>query len=204
MLTRRHQDQTHVPVDDRSLDRAVAAPVIDRTGQSHRGPWPPPIADGRYLLVANRAMADQQLSRLVVDSCRRQPAAVHVVVSRLRRPVLIADPTVGPPVRGRGEQEIAVDDESFRVAEARLASFLRALSGLGCALSGEIVAHGPFKGARRVLEAGNFDEVLVLTEAVADRRLRRDTVERLRRSSAVPVTPILVRPVLNLDEQRRG
>jgi hypothetical protein len=199
MLTRRYQDQTTRRLPNRLAELAAVDPLAQARSVTMKDSGLPPVTDGRFLLVANRAMPDCELGRVIVDTCRRHPAAIHVLVSRLRRPVLVADPAVGTASIGGADQQIAVDDVSFRVAEARLDAFMRALSGLGCALSGEIVAHGPLKGARRVLEAGRFDEVLVLTEAVADRRRRRDTVERLRRSSTVPVTPIVVRPVVDLD-----
>lgn len=198
MLTRRYQDQTSRPEYFGRAGAAIAVPVTTARKPIDPERERPSVTDGRYLLVANRAMPDRLLGQVIVDRCARRPVAIHVLVSRLRRPVLVPDPALRSP-SSTGEQQIAVDDESYRVAEARLDSFIRALGDIGCELSGEIVAHGPLKGARRVIEAGRFDEVLVLTEADADRRRRRQTVERLRRSSSIPVTPILVRPQLDLD-----
>ena len=177
-----------------------------RTGQ------PPGATGGRCLLVANRAMPCQGLGQLLIERCHSRPAEVHVLVSRLRNPVLVPDPVFVPSPIRQLDQQISVDDASFRVAEARLDSFVRALSGLGLGLTGEIVADSPHRGARRALRSEAFDEVVVISDGpdAADlpdgpprsgrsrRRTRRDLAERLRRSSEVPVTSLVLHPVLDL------
>lgn len=143
----------------------------------------------RYLLVANECPPTPGLCRLMAERCQEGPCEMHVLVSRFRRTVLVSDPALG--AGGDGGASIKVDDQLWDVAEARLDSFMRALSDLGQPLTGEILAGNTLRKIRGLLRIERFDEVFVLSTARPVRWRGRDLASRIQRSAGVPVTTVM-------------
>lgn len=141
----------------------------------------------RYLLVANECPPTPGLCRLMAERCQSGPCEMHVIVSRFRRTVLVSDPALGS---GDDDASITVDDQQWDVAEARLDSFMRALSDLGQPLSGEILAGNTWRKLRGLLRIERFDEVFVLGSNRSGRWPGRDLASRIERLVGVPVTTV--------------
>jgi hypothetical protein len=149
-----------------------------------------PLEGHRCLLVADESAPTPGLCRLMEQRCQSGPCEMHVLVSRLRRPVLVSDPAMASP-RDRAD-EIRVDDGIYDVAEARLDSFMRALGDLGQPLTGEILAGNFRRQVRQYLKLDHYDEVVVMPSS----RRRwpwpgRDIVDSIRRTCRVPVTEVM-------------
>lgn len=160
--------------------------IFRKSDPSH---LPRPLDGRRCLVVADQAAPTPHLCRLMEERCRRGPCELHVLVSRIRSTVLVTDPALGATPDGDGR--IRVDEGVYDVAEARLDSFMRALSDFGQPLSGEILGGNFRRQVCRLLKVEKYDEVVVMTSPRRFRWPRRDLIGGIRRTCRVPVTTVM-------------
>lgn len=145
----------------------------------------------RYLIVANRTLANAELTDFIATHADNL-AEFHVIVPQTAPSVLHADPATGLIGPGAhtlvAESRAAARDEG----EQRLASFRSALGDLGHQVTGEVVLGDPTTAARTVMARSSFDEVIISTlPAGVSRWLKLDLPSRLQRVCHLPVTTLV-------------
>ena len=147
----------------------------------------------RYLIVANRTLANAELTDFIAAHADDQ-AEFHVIVPQSAPSVLHADPATG--LIGPGAHTLVAESRAAARSEGehRLASFHDALGGLGHQVTGEVVLGDPTTAARTVMARSSFDEVIISTlPAGVSRWLKLDLPSRLQRVCNLPVTTLVQR-----------
>jgi dodecin len=144
----------------------------------------------RLLVVGNRTLTRPELTALLATQRQHGRLEVHVVVPRDPEPLaplMVGDPSVG--VMLTSAQLFETEKASELETEHRLEDFLRQLTDLNIAATGEIGPVNPVHAVQRVLTRAEFDEIIVATlTPTISRWLHMDVPSRLRRVTTTPVT----------------
>ena len=129
---------------------------------------------GRYLIVANQTLADEQLMDEVRRLCAKGACTFHVVV----------------PATHARDHAFHTEGASHALAEKRLEASLERFRGLGAEADGEVGDASPFLAVRDCLLAdGSYDGVILSTlEPGVSKWLKQDLPHRLERTFGIPVT----------------
>lgn len=145
----------------------------------------------RYLIVANRTLANTKLTDFITTHADNQ-AEFHVIVPQTAPSVLHADPATG--LIGPGAHTLVAESRAAarEEGEHRLATFREALGDMGHQVTGEVILGDPTTAARTVMARSSFDEVIISTlPAGASRWLKLDLPSRLQRVCNLPVTTLV-------------
>ena len=129
---------------------------------------------GRYLIVANQTLADEQLMDQVRRLCAEDPCTFHVVV----------------PATHARDHAFHTEGASHALAEKRLEAALERFRSAGANADGEVGDASPFLAVRDCLLAdGTYDGVILSTlPPGVSRWLKQDLPHRLERTFGLPVT----------------
>jgi GABA permease len=159
-------------------------------------PGEAPVTVKRYLIVANKTLAGDQIPRLVAERAAAGPSEFHLLVpaSRSKETQRLmtgaADPMSGYAVVGADDLAAARAQDGLQ-AEERLATFLVRLAEHRDRLTSEVGGHDPFAAIARVMERSSFDEVIISTlPSAISRWLKMDLPSRVERSYSIPVVVI--------------
>lgn len=193
------RDLTTARVLERDLTVAHGAPSfriklelafqVDRTRTDTTGTA---VQVRRYLVLANRTLANPALTDLLRHKHLTEQAEFHVVVPRSAPSVLHADPAtglIGPAAHTMivESRQAARDD-----GQQRLRTLQRELGELGADLSGEVMLTDPITAIRTVMARSSFDEIIISTlPAGASRWLKLDLPSRVERAFNLPVTNLI-------------
>ncbi len=145
----------------------------------------------RYLVLADRTLANPAVIAFVTDAFAAGGAEFHVVVPRSVPSVLHADPAtglIGPAAHTMVAESRAISKQE---GEARLAVFRSALGDAAEAMTGEVMLTDPLTAIRTVMARSSFDEIVISTlPAGVSRWLKMDLPSRVERAFSLPVTSI--------------
>jgi hypothetical protein len=129
---------------------------------------------GRYLIVANQTLADEQLMDQVRRLCAEGPCTFHVVV----------------PATHARDHAFYTEGASHALAEKRLEAALERFRSAGANANGEVGDASPFLAVRDCLLAdASYDGVILSTlPPGVSRWLKQDLPHRLERTFGLPVT----------------
>lgn len=159
-------------------------------------PGQAPVVVKRYLIVANKTLAGDQIPRLVAERAAAGPSEFHILVpaSRSKETQRLmtgaADPMSGYAVVGADDLAAARAQDRLQ-AEERMTTFMVRLAEHQHLLTSEVGGHDPFAAISRVMERSSFDEIIISTlPSAISRWLKMDLPSRVERGFSIPVVVI--------------
>lgn len=198
LRTARVSDMDTLVVEGRVVRYRLKMELAVQVDRERPNPVPgaAPVTVKRYLIVANKTLAGDQIPRLVTERAEAGASEFHLLVpaSRSKETQRLmtgaADPMSGFAVVGADDMAAARAQDVMQ-AEERLATFLVRLAPHRHLLTSEVGGHDPFAAVARVMERSSFDEVIISTlPSAVSRWLKMDLPSRIERAYSIPVVVI--------------
>jgi hypothetical protein len=150
----------------------------------------------RYLVIANQTLAEAELSDAIRRRMEAGPSSFYVLVPNTDHGDLAARVSRSAPL-GPAVADATADHMATEHAQHRLGQLMDDLRALGAEVDGDVGNPDPLQAASEVLEARQFDEIILSTlPQHVSKWLGMDLPHRLHRHSGLPVTTITTKRVL--------